>query len=123
MSSIKRIASDNSNPESRMLSVGSHYFQSSAHPVNMQYIYFNHFNPFINSTRQTAFHCFLDAELSIKVASDIMKVLSYPRQSLANLSLLDRRNLVYLFEEGMHGFVAFNHYGDTKTIVLACSAL
>lgn len=52
-----------------------------------------------------------------------MKVLSYPRQSLANLSLLDRRNLVYLFEEGMHGFVAFNHYGDTKTIVLACSAL
>ena len=36
-----------------------------------------------------------------------MQVLSYPRQSLANLSLVDRRNPVRLFEEVMQDFAAF----------------
>ncbi len=36
-----------------------------------------------------------------------MQLLSYSRQPLENLSLLDRRNPVRLFEEAMHDFVAF----------------
>jgi len=95
------------NPETLNLSVGSRYFQSAAHAISMQYAYFDHFDPPINSTRQIAFLCLLDAELLIKVAQDTMKVLSYPRQPLANLSLVDRRNLVRLFEEVMQDFAAF----------------
>ncbi|GAC1388499.1 MAG: hypothetical protein NVS4B12_26020 [Ktedonobacteraceae bacterium] len=36
-----------------------------------------------------------------------MQLLSYSRQPLANLSLLDRRNPVRLFEEATKDFAAF----------------
>ena len=95
------------NPETLNLSVGSRYFQSASHVISTQYAYFDHFDPPINNTRQIALLCLLDAELLIKVAQDTMQVLSYPRQSLANLSLVDRRNPVRLFEEVMQDFAAF----------------
>lgn len=95
------------NPETLTRSVGSRYFQSASHLISTQYAYFDHFAPPINSTRQIAFLCLLNAELLINVAQDTMQLLSYPRQPLANLSLLDRRNPMRLFEEAMQDFAAF----------------
>ncbi len=88
-------------------SVGSRYFQSASHEISTHYAYFDHFDVPVSSTYQIAFLCLLDAELLIKVAQDTMQLLSYPRQPLANLSLLDRRNPVRLFEEAMQDFAAF----------------
>ena len=95
------------NPTTLTLSVGSRYFQSATHAISTRYAYFDHFDPPINNTRQIAFLCLLDAELLIKVANDTMQVLSYPHQPLANLSLLDRRNPIRLFEEVIQDFAAF----------------
>ncbi|GAC1680894.1 MAG: hypothetical protein PVS3B3_00170 [Ktedonobacteraceae bacterium] len=95
------------HPETLNLSVGSRYFQSASHVISTQHAYFDHFDPSINSTRQIALLCLLNPELLIQVAQDTMHMLSYPRQSLANLSLVDRRNPVQLFEEVMQDFVAF----------------
>ncbi len=95
------------NPETLIRSVGSRYFQSASHIISTQYAYFDHFDPPMSSTRQIALLCLLDAELLINVAQDTMQLLSYPRQPLANLSLLDRRNPVRLFEEAMQDFAAF----------------
>ena len=95
------------NPETLIRSVGSRYFQSAAHIISTHYAYFDHFDPPINNTRQIALLCLLDAELLINVAQDTMQLLSYPRQPLANLSLVDRRNPVRLFEEVMQDFAAF----------------
>ena len=94
-------------PTTLTLSVGSRYFQSATHSISTQYAYFDHFDPPINNVRQIAFLCLLDAELLIKVANDTMQVLSYPRQPLVNLSLLDRRNPIRLFEEAIQDFAAF----------------
>jgi len=95
------------NPRTTTLSVGSNYFQRAAHPISTQYAYFDHFDPPLNSVRQIAFLCLLNPDLLINVAKDTMRLLSYPRQPLENLSLLDRRNPVRLFEEAMQDFSAF----------------
>ncbi len=95
------------NPETLTRSVGSRYFQSASHLISTQYAYFDQFDPPINSTRQIALLCLLDADLLINVAQATMQLLSYPRQPLANLSLIDRRNPVRLFEEAMQDFAAF----------------
>ena len=95
------------HPETLTLSAGSRYFQSASHAISTQHAYFDHFDMPMNSTRQIAFLCLIDAELLIKVAQNTMQILSYPRQSLANLSLIDRRNPVRLFEDIMQDFAAF----------------
>lgn len=97
----------NHDPQTITLSAGSYYFQHATHPMNTQYAYFDHFDPPLNSVRQIAFLCLLDPDLLTNVARDTMQLLSYPRQPLENLSLLDRRNPVRLFEEAMQDFVAF----------------
>ncbi len=103
MSTIKLVR----DPQTITLSAGSYYFQHAAHPISTQYAYFDHFDPPLNTTHQTAFLCLLDPDLLMNVASDTMQLLSYPRQPLENLSLLDRRNPVRLFEEATQDFVAF----------------
>ena len=95
------------NSETLMRSVGSRYFQSASYLISTHYAYFDHFDPPVNSTRQIALLCLLNPELVIDVAQDTMQLLSYSRQPLANLSLLDRRNPVRLFEEAMQDFAAF----------------
>ncbi len=94
-------------PEVLKLSAGSRYFQSAAHAISTQHAYFDHFDPPLNTTRQIALLCLLDAELLIKVVQDTMQLLSYPREPLANLSLDERRNPVRLFEEAIQDFAAF----------------
>ena len=95
------------NPESVMRSVGSCYFQGASHVINTQYAYFDHFDSPVSTTRQIALLCLFNPELLIHVAQDTMKLLSYSRSALENLSLLDRRNPVRLFEEAMQDFAAF----------------
>ncbi len=95
------------HPKSIERSVGSRYFQSASHEISTHYAYFDHFDTPVSSTYQIAFLCLLDAELLIKVAQNTMHLLSYPRQPLANISLLDRRNPALLFEEAMQDFAAF----------------
>jgi UDP-2,3-diacylglucosamine pyrophosphatase LpxH len=97
----------NRNPSTLFLSVGSTYFQRAAYPISIQHAYFDHFDPPLNSVRQIALLCLLNPELVADVVKHTMQLLSYPRQPLENISLLDRRNPVRLFEEAIQDFSAF----------------
>ncbi len=90
-----------------VLPVGSRYFRAAAHAISTQHPYFDHFDPPVNSTRQIALLCLLDADLLIKIASDTMELLSSPREPLVNLSLEDKRDPVKLFDAAIQDFAAF----------------
>ena len=95
------------NPRTLTLSAGSTYFQRAAYPISIHHAYFDHFDPPLNSVRQIALLCLLNPDLVADVAKNTMQLLSYPRQPLENISLLDRRNPVRLFEEALQDFSAF----------------
>ncbi len=97
----------NRNPSTLTLSVGSTYFQRAAYPISIQHAYFDHFDPPLNSVRQIALLCLLNPDLVADVAKHTTQLLSYLRQPLENISLLDRRNPVRLFEEAIQDFSAF----------------
>src|SRR5947199_6450233 len=50
------------NPSTISLPVGSRYFQHASIPISLNYPYFDHFEPSMNSTRQLALLCLLAPE-------------------------------------------------------------
>lgn len=95
------------NPDNIILPVGSQYFQHAAHPISIQYPYFDHFEPSVNSTRQIALLCLLNPEIVIETAKLTMQMLSEPRPALANLAPGDERIPARLFEQAISDFAAF----------------
>lgn len=94
-------------PGSITLPVGTQYFQKAMHPISVQYPYFDHFDPSIDSTRQIALLCVLDPDIVIETARQTMRMLSYPRAALAGLAQGEERVPAKLFEQAMLDFAAF----------------
>ncbi|MFL5628154.1 MAG: hypothetical protein ACJ788_21450 [Ktedonobacteraceae bacterium] len=97
----------NPRPETITLPVGSRYFQHAAHPINLQYAYFDHLEPSMNSTRQIALLCLLNPEIVMETARLIMELLSEPRPALSKLAPGEEAIPVKLFEQAIADFTHF----------------
>ncbi|GAC1383316.1 MAG: hypothetical protein NVS4B7_19430 [Ktedonobacteraceae bacterium] len=95
------------NPHTITLPVGSRYFQHATHPISINYAYFDHFEPSMNSTRQLALLCLLSPEMVIQTVRRTMQMLSEPRKALVNLAAGEERIPARLFEQAMMDFAAF----------------
>ena len=94
-------------PVTITLPVGSHYLQHAAHAISVNYTYFDHFEPSMNTMRQMALLCLLDPDIVLQTVRLIMDLLSEPRTALANLAPGEERIPARLFEETMADFAAF----------------
>jgi UDP-2,3-diacylglucosamine pyrophosphatase LpxH len=89
------------------LPLGTQYIQHAAYPINVQYPYFDHFEPSMNLTRQVALLCLLNPEIVVSTVHHVIEMLSYSRNPLAGLSTSEERIPVKLFEKAMIDFAAF----------------
>lgn len=94
-------------PETITLPLGTQYIQRSAHHINVQYSYFDHFEPAMNLTRQVALLCLLNPEIVVETVQHVMNMLSYSRKPLAGLFPGEERIPVKLFVHAMADFAAF----------------
>jgi UDP-2,3-diacylglucosamine pyrophosphatase LpxH len=97
----------NLKPETITLPVGSHYFQHAAHLISLQYAYFDHLEPSMNSTRQIALLCLLDPQIVMETASLTTQLISEPHPALMDLAPGDECVPVKLFEQAMITFFHF----------------
>lgn len=95
------------NPNTIILPLGTQYIQRAAYPINVQYPYFDHFEPAMNLTPQIGLLCLLNPEIVVRTVQQTMEMLSYPRKPFAGLTLEKKNNPVLLFELAMHEFAAF----------------
>ncbi len=102
----------NPRPETITLPVGSHYFQHAAYPISLQYAYFDHLEPSMNSTRQIALLCLLDPKIVMETARLTIQMLAEPHPALMNLAPGDECVPVKLFEQAM---IAFFHFQQDMT--------
>lgn len=91
------------------LPIGTQYFQRAAHPISVQYPYFDHFDPSMNSMSQIALLCLLNPAIVIETARRSMEMLSYPRKALAGLTPGEEHIPATLFEHAILDFLAFRH--------------
>jgi UDP-2,3-diacylglucosamine pyrophosphatase LpxH len=98
---------DSLNPGTISLPPGTQYIQRAAYPINVQYPYFDHFEPAMNLMPQIALLCLLNPKIVVTTVSHAMEMLSYSRKPLAGLSLDVERNPVRLFEHAMLDLAAF----------------
>jgi UDP-2,3-diacylglucosamine pyrophosphatase LpxH len=96
------------NPSLITLPVGSRYFQHAAYPISLNYAYFDHFEPSMNSPRQMALLCLLAPEMVVETAKHTLELLSPPRKALVNLVPGEKQIPVKLFEQAMMDFAAFH---------------
>jgi UDP-2,3-diacylglucosamine pyrophosphatase LpxH len=94
-------------PGTITLPLGTRYIQRAAYPINLQYPYFDHFEPSMNLTRQVALLCLLNPEIVVTTVHHVMEMLSYSRMPLASLSPGEERIPIKLFEQAMIDFGAF----------------
>jgi UDP-2,3-diacylglucosamine pyrophosphatase LpxH len=94
-------------PGAIMLPVGTQYFQRAAHPISIQYPYFDHFDPSMDSMSQIALLSLLNPSIVLETAQCTMELLSYPRKPLAGLSAGEEHVPTKLFEHAMRDFAAF----------------
>ena len=95
------------NPGTITLPPGTNYIQRAAFPINVQYPYFDHFEPTMNLTPQIALLCLLNPEIVVTTVHHAMEMLSYSRKPFASLSLNEKRNPTRLFEHAMLDLAAF----------------
>jgi len=89
------------------LPVGTQYFQRASHPIGVQYPYFDHFEPAMDTMSQIALLCLLNPELVIETALRCMELLSYPRKALASLTPGEEHIPARLFVHAILDFAAF----------------
>ena len=94
------------NPSTIILPVGSHYFQHAAHPISINYAYFDRFEPSMNSMRQIALLCLLNPEIVMETAKLTMDLFSEPRKALAGLAPDEECSPDKLFEQAIIDFAA-----------------
>ena len=95
------------NPSKITLPLGTQYIQRAAYPINVQYPYFDHFEPPMNLTPQVALLCLLNPEIVVSTVQHAMEMLSYSRKPFVGLALEEEDNPVLLFEHAMREFAAF----------------
>jgi len=95
------------NPSKITLPLGTQYIQRAAYPINVQYPYFDHFEPAMNLTPQVALLCLLNPEIVVTTVQHAMKMLSYTRKPFIGLAIEEENNPVLLFEHAMREFAAF----------------
>jgi UDP-2,3-diacylglucosamine pyrophosphatase LpxH len=89
------------------LPVGTQYFQRASHPISVQYPYFDHFEPAMDTMNQVALLCLLNPKLVIETARRCVELLSYPREALASLTPDEEHIPARLFAHAMLDFAAF----------------
>lgn len=94
--------------EAITLPVGTQYIQRAAHSISVRYSYLDHFDPSVDSVRQIALLCLLDPEIIIETVQRTMRLLSYPREALADLAPGEEGIPATLFEKAMIDFAAFH---------------
>src|SRR6266536_3357272 len=95
------------NPGKITLPLGTQYIQRAAYPINVQYPYFDYFEPAMNLTPQVALLCLLNPEIVITTVQNAMEMLSYSRKPFAGLALEEENQPVRLFELAMREFATF----------------
>jgi UDP-2,3-diacylglucosamine pyrophosphatase LpxH len=95
------------NPGTITLPPGTQYIQRAAFPINVQYPYFDHFEPTMNLIPQIALLCLLNPEIVVTTVHHAMEMLSYSRKSFASLSLDEESHPATLFEHAMLDLAAF----------------
>ncbi len=95
------------HPSKITLPFGSYYFQHAAHSISLEYAYFDHFEPSMNSLRQIALLSLLNPGIVMETARLAMQMLSEPRPALTNLAPGEERIPVKLFEQAMIDFADF----------------
>ena len=95
------------NPSKITLPLGTQYIQRAAYPINVQYPYFDHFEPSMNFTPQVALLCLLNPEIVVSTVQHALEMLSYSRKPFVGLAPEEEDNPVLLFEHAMREFAAF----------------
>ncbi|MGZ3610039.1 MAG: hypothetical protein ACXWPS_01445 [Ktedonobacteraceae bacterium] len=95
------------NPDIITLPLGTQYIQRVAYPINLQYPYFDLFEPAMNLIPQIALLCLLNPELVLITVKRVMEMLSYTRTPFVGFSLEEMNNPVLLFDLAMREFAAF----------------
>jgi UDP-2,3-diacylglucosamine pyrophosphatase LpxH len=95
-----------SYPSKITLPLGTQYIQRAAYPINVQYAYFDHFEPSMNLTPQVALLCLLNPELVISTVQRAMEMLSYSRKPFVGTALEQENNPALLFGLAMRDFAA-----------------
>ncbi|TMD63451.1 MAG: hypothetical protein E6I91_12915 [Chloroflexi bacterium] len=94
------------NPSTIILPVGSHYFQHAAHPISINYAYFDRFEPSMNSMRQIALLCLLNPEIVMETAKLTKDLFTEPGKATAGLAPREERIPAKLFEQAIIDFAA-----------------
>jgi UDP-2,3-diacylglucosamine pyrophosphatase LpxH len=94
------------NPSTIILPVGSHYFQHAAHPISINYAYFDRFEPSMNSMRQIGLLCLLNPEIIVETAKLTTDLFSEPGEALAGLAPGEECIPSKLFEQAIIDFAA-----------------
>lgn len=96
------------NPSIITLPVSSRYFQHAAYPISLNYAYFDHFEPSMNSSRQIALLCLLAPEMVVETTKHALELLSHPHKALVHLAPGEEQLPDKLFEQAMRDFAAFH---------------
>ncbi len=94
-------------PERITLPPGSRYFQHAAHSLSRRYPYFDHLDPSMNITRQTALLCLFAPELVMETTRRMLQLLSHPPVPYASLLPGEEQNPVRVYEETIMAFILF----------------
>ncbi len=109
---IAGLWSDDGQPLTRTparitLPPGSRYLQHAAHHLSRRYPYFDHLEPSMNITRQTALLCLLAPSLVMETTRQTLQLLSYPYTAYPSLLPGEEQDPVRLYEETMMAFLVF----------------
>lgn len=97
------------DPSKIMLPLGTQYIQRAAYPINVQYPYFDRFEPAMNLTPQIAILSLLNPELIVSTVQKAREMLPYSRTPFTGLAF-EENNPVLFFEHSMREFVAFQDH-------------
>ncbi len=89
------------------LPLGTRYVQHASYPINVQYPYFDRFDPAMNLTPQLGILCMLNPEIVITTVEHAIEMLSKPRNPFAGLANEDKKNAVRVFEIAMQELATF----------------
>ncbi|RAQ95248.1 metallophosphoesterase [Thermogemmatispora tikiterensis] len=94
-------------PEEILLSAGSWYYQEAGALIHRRFPYFDHLEPSLSYPRQMALLSLFAPELLCEVVTNLVGLMSRPRQPLAGLSRGEEHVALRLFEEAMQDLAAF----------------
>jgi UDP-2,3-diacylglucosamine pyrophosphatase LpxH len=95
------------NPSRITLPLGTRYVQHASYPINLQYPYFDRFQPAMNLTPQLGILCLLNPEIVITTVEHAIEMLSKSRNPFACLASEDKKNAVIVFDLAMRELATF----------------